>query len=398
MSFQEHNTEVSNTLNTKNNSIQLKTINKILVVRFRQIGDAILSSSICNTLKKSFPNSQIDFVVYDFIAPLFYNHHSINNVISIDKETRDKPIKYISFVWNLVRKEKYDLIVDVMSTPKSEFFTFFSLNSKFRLGRHIYSPKYWNLKKRGFTYTHSVKDPAPCDKSKFFKGLELLTPLENLGYNIKYSNDFSLFMKDDELENFKTSMINAGIDFSKERIAFAINSRRGEKVYPKKFMIEVILKFVKRYPNKEIIFFYSPEEKIYVKNFHQELVDIDTSYDSNDSIKGFSKRIFSNIETGNIRELALLIKNCNFFIGNDGGPRHLAVALDVKSFGIFSPASVKYDWFLPGNPRHEAVDSLDFINENSILTHNYNSLSFDEKYALISPELLFEKIVTFIEN
>ena len=33
---------------------------KILIIRFKQIGDAVLSSVICNTLKKSFPEAQRD--------------------------------------------------------------------------------------------------------------------------------------------------------------------------------------------------------------------------------------------------------------------------------------------------------------------------------------------------
>lgn len=36
---------------------------KILVVRFKQIGDAILSSVICNTLKRTFPEAEVDYVV-----------------------------------------------------------------------------------------------------------------------------------------------------------------------------------------------------------------------------------------------------------------------------------------------------------------------------------------------
>ena len=36
---------------------------KILIIRFKQIGDAVLSSVICNTLKKSFPEAEIDYVV-----------------------------------------------------------------------------------------------------------------------------------------------------------------------------------------------------------------------------------------------------------------------------------------------------------------------------------------------
>ncbi len=35
---------------------------KILIILFKQIGDAVLSSVICNTLKKVFPESEIDYV------------------------------------------------------------------------------------------------------------------------------------------------------------------------------------------------------------------------------------------------------------------------------------------------------------------------------------------------
>ena len=99
---------------------------KILVVRFKQIGDAILASVICDTLKKTFPDAVIDYVLYDFVTPIFENHHSINRVISIDKGIRNNFFKYIKFVWNVTRKEKYDIVIDIMATPKSELFTLFS--------------------------------------------------------------------------------------------------------------------------------------------------------------------------------------------------------------------------------------------------------------------------------
>ena len=51
---------------------------KILVVRFKQIGDAILSSVICNTLKSTFLDAEIDYVVYEHISPLFKNHKYID--------------------------------------------------------------------------------------------------------------------------------------------------------------------------------------------------------------------------------------------------------------------------------------------------------------------------------
>ena len=90
---------------------------KILVVRFKQIGDSVLASPICNTLKKTYPNSEIDYVVYEHIAPLFENHHAIDNVVSITKEEQRNPLKYIAKAWKVTRK-KYDIIIDIMSTPK----------------------------------------------------------------------------------------------------------------------------------------------------------------------------------------------------------------------------------------------------------------------------------------
>lgn len=54
---------------------------KILVVRFRQMGDAILTTVVLNSLKKSFPDCSIDFVLNDKICPLFEGHPSINRLI-----------------------------------------------------------------------------------------------------------------------------------------------------------------------------------------------------------------------------------------------------------------------------------------------------------------------------
>ena len=123
---------------------------KILIIRFKQIGDAVLSSVLCNTLKKSFPDAEIDYVLYEHISPLFQDHKYIDNVISITKEEQKNPLKYILKVWKVTRK-KYDIIIDIMSTPKSEIFSLFSMDSKYRIGR---AKKY-----RGFIYTDKVEEP-----------------------------------------------------------------------------------------------------------------------------------------------------------------------------------------------------------------------------------------------
>ena len=106
----------------------------ILVIRFKRIGDAILSLPLCHSLKLTFPNSKVDFVLYEEASPLFEGHPYIDNVITITKKEQKNPFKYIKKIFNVTRK-KYDIIIDIMSTPKSELFCMFSRKSAFRIGR-----------------------------------------------------------------------------------------------------------------------------------------------------------------------------------------------------------------------------------------------------------------------
>lgn len=332
---------------------------KILVVRFKQIGDSILASPICNSLKKSFPESQIDYVVYEHITPLFEKHKYIDNVISITKEEQKNIFKYIKKV-KKITKNKYDIIIDIMSTPKSELFTLFSLKSKYRIGRF----KKW----RGYSYTHKIKEPKDAI-DKVDKFLKMLKPLEK-DYNIIYDSSYSITITEEEKNYLRNKMINAGVNFSKPIFICAINSRVERKVYPIDKMIAVIENVINNF-NSQIIFFYSPNEKDFALKVHEKLNN--------------SPYIFTNIETKSIRELAMLISNCDMFFGNEGGPRHLAQSLDIPSFSIFCKHSSKKEWLSNSNEFHQGVEPADF-------SADVDSLTDLEAYNLIKPEYVFEKI------
>src|SRR5690606_16832403 len=59
-------------------------IKHILVIRFRRVGDAILTSALCSSLRKTFPNAQIDYVVNEGIDSLFRNHPDIDRLITFN--------------------------------------------------------------------------------------------------------------------------------------------------------------------------------------------------------------------------------------------------------------------------------------------------------------------------
>lgn len=332
---------------------------KILIVRFKQIGDSILSSVLCNSLKKTFPNAEIDYVVYEHIAPLFALHPYIDNVISITKEEQKNPFKYLKKVWKITRK-KYDIVIDVMSTPKSEFFTLFSLGSRYRIGR--------KKKHRGFTYTHKISEPRDA-KDKVAKFLKMLTPLEE-EYKIVYDGRYIIHIEEEEKLLMRKRMEMAGVDFSRPVFVCAANSRVPDKVYPVEKMLKVIEETTKEI-GSQVILFYCPSEKEFIKKVHR-------------SIKN-NGNVFSNIETDSIRELGALIANCDMFFGNEGGPRHLAQSLDIPSFAIFSPRSKKKEWLANASEKHQGLEPKDIYPECS-------SLSYRDQYNLIQPEIVVRKI------
>ncbi len=338
---------------------------KILVVRFKQIGDSILAAPICNSLKKTFPEAQVDYVVYEHIAPLFEKHQYIDNVISITKEEQKNLFKYLKKVWKVTRN-KYDIVIDIMSTPKSEVFTLFSRGSKYRIGRY--------KKHRGYTYTDKIEEPKGA-KNKIDKFLKMLKPLEK-EYDVKYTEDFSIKVTEDEKNYMREKMEKAGIDFSRPVLAFAINSRVPSKVFNIDKMLEITRNIIDDL-NPQIIFYYSPAEKEFALKAHERLEK--------------DPHIFTNIETKSIRELAMLLENCDMFFGNEGGPRHLAHAVGIPSFIVQRPFLDIKEWII-ADEKHQGVGPLD-IDPNA-----YTKYSYQEQEDLVTVDLVVNKFQEFYKK
>lgn len=348
---------------------------KILLVRFQRIGDAILASPLCNSLKKSFPNSQIDYVLYEPATPLFLHHPYIDKVICISKQEQKNIFAYIRRVWEITR-EKYDIVIDIMSTPKSELFTLFSLGSEYRIGRY--------KKSRGFTYTHKQKEPEQSENKidKFLK--QLLPPLEER-FSIVYDSKLVLGLSKEEKQNMKEKMKEAGLDFQKAIVPFAVLSRVERKTYPMDFMKTLVSHCLQHY-DMQVLFFYSPDQKEQIQQFASSFSEEE------------KKKIFSNIETKTMREAMALFANSTCYIGNEGGPRHMAQALGLPSFALFNPFAEKKEWLPYPNEQNVGFEPSDTLSFHRILEEEFEALSAEEKFKLLSPDFLIPHLDHFLSK
>lgn len=344
-------------------------IKKILVIRFRRVGDAVLGTSLCSSLRRTFPNAEIHYLLSTPIAPLYEGHPDIDKVITFDSKDDRNFFRYIRRAWSIVRANKYDVIIDMRGTVRTLLFSLLSPFTAFRIGT-----------KKGYSFlalNYPVDNRGDKTSNMIEHNLAFLKPLEQVA-DVKYCKDFRLYVTDAEKQHFHDYMQQAGIDFAKPVMLAVVSARLQHKIWDKECMKQVLQRIIDNY-DAQIIFNFVSAEREFAINVHQEMNN--------------HPNVFTNIEANSLRDLCALSANCNFFFGNEGGARHLAQALDVPSFAIFPPKISKSRW-LPGQgERFAGISPDDFC-----LKAEQKSMTYEERFNLITVERVWELLTPMLNR
>ena len=343
---------------------------KILVIRFRRVGDSVLSVAICSSLKKSFPDARIDYVLNDNMACLYENHPDIDRIITFTDEENHHFTKYIAKVWRLMRTEKYDAIIDTRSTLKTLFFSLFSLSTPYRIGV-----------KKGYIFhiqNYLIEKYTKVTIDRVIHNMNFLKPLEQVG-KITYCTDFRLYVDDADKTAFRTYMTQQGIDPHKPVVLATVTARLIHKVWDKERMKEILKRIIDQYDAQVIFNFSAGVEEEFALSIHHEMED--------------DPHIFTNIKAGSLKELAALTANCNFFFGNEGGPRHISQALLVPSYAIYPPNILKSVW-LPNEGERYAGISPDDIAP----TKQQESMDYLQRFNLITVDRVWQGLKPMLDR
>ena len=340
-----------------------KPVNKIIVLRFRRVGDAVLTTAVCSSLRKTFPDANIDYVLNAEIAPLFENHPDIDRIISFTKEEMSHWNTYLKKVRQIMKSGKYDLIVDTRATVKTLWFSLFSLQTPYRLG--------W--KKAYNRFLHNYRTPEPECGDMVSHLLSLLHPLEKF-INVSRNPGFTVYVTSEEQATFRGKMENAGVDFTKPVITCAVATRIPDKVWDGEKMRRILERIIERYDVQLIFNFSGKEEETLAVQLHNRMNN--------------HPRVFTNVKAGNLRELASMISLSDFFFGNEGGPRHISQALGIPSFAVYPPSVSKAIW-LPGtDERFQGIEPADISEEKA----KDPNLSFASKFELLTVDNVWKRL------
>ncbi len=339
----------------------------ILVVRFRQMGDAILSTVVMNSLRKTFPQARIDFVLNDRLCPLFEGHPAIDHLIPFTPDERHSLPAYLKKVWATVHATHYDAIIDMRSTPNTLPFSLFSPSTRFRIGL-----------KKGYTPLAFNYTVPPCgdNESMIDHNLAMLKPLERLA-PIACDRNFSLSVTEEEAAGYRAYLQASGVSLEKPILLANVTSKLARRAWPKERMAAVMRRFISQFPTWQIIFNYAPgHEEADAREMYEKL--------------GKPASVFIDVQAKSQRQLVALSSAVTLYFGNEGGARHIAQACGKPSLAICSPLASKTTWIPKNDVPAEGIVPADIAD--------VSGLPPEKLYEVITVDEVWRRLVNFMER
>ena len=274
---------------------------KILIIQTAFIGDVILATPLIESLHIEFPTSKINFLVKKGNENLLVNHPNLNEVLVFDKS---KKIKSLLVLLNEIRKEKYDLVVNLQRFFSSGLLTAFS-GAKEKRG--------FKKNPLSFLFTNSFDHTVNNGLHEVERNLAIIKDLcRKIFKSPKLYPSASDF---DKISSFQ----------SKSYYCIAPSSVWFTKQAPKSVWIKTINSIKDK--NAIIYLIGGSEDFNLCEEISIEIKDIE--------VKNLAGKL-------SLMESAALIKGANRTFVNDSGPLHLASGMNAPVTAYFCSTSPSF--------------------------------------------------------
>jgi heptosyltransferase III len=319
---------------------------KILLIKYRNIGDTLLSSALINNLKLHYPSSEIDFALNEGCEEMISNNPQVNRIIIhkrkyIQDLSIFKRLNYEIKNIYMLRQNHYDLLINLTEGERGAVIALFS-GAKTKLGFRV---------RKGILSKLQIFDLIGDDVTSQHSVKKDLQFIQLLGKKI-INKEISIFWSQD-IEKRIDQIIEK--NKLKDYVHIHPVSRWMFKCWEDDRMAKVI-DFLSIKKNYKVVITGSKakHEKARIK-----------------SILNLCESNPINL-TGqlSLKELAYLSSKSKFFFGIDSAPMHIASATNTSVVSIFG-ASEATKWGAWANEGNN-----DYINKG--IQKNSSHLIFAE--------------------
>jgi heptosyltransferase-2 len=342
---------------------------RILVIQQKMIGDVLVSSLICENLKRNYPNSEVHYLINRFTIPVIENNPYIDEIIVFEDLYRSNKIEFFKFLKD-IKKRRYDVVIDAYGKLESNLTTL-SSGAKTKIS--------WEKSYTKFIYSTTVK-PSNISNDGYGSAIENRIKLIKGFKDLKiFSYQPKIYLTENELIIAEKKINELYINKRLPLVMIAALGSHVNKTYPISYMAEV-LDFIVLKTSAILFLNYIPSQKKEIEKLY------------NLCQEKTKKHIQLNFYSENLREFLAILKSCKAIIGNEGGSINMGKALNIPTFSIFSPQIKKEGWnsFEDENLEHSSTHIDDYRPEKA------KNDPLNELYKEFKPRLFLQQLKLFL--
>ena len=311
---------------------------KVLIIKFSSLGDIILSTAALRAIRQKFKNNypecsvssessfgmpkespasnhirhKISFLVGEESKQALLTCPYIDELLVCDFKNKDKGMKGFLKLGAILRKNNFDIVIDLQNNRKSHILSFLTL----ALNRYGYDNK-----KFGFLLNYRIKDEKPImdpitHQFRILKmlGIELENPKLELWPTVEDQRCIDEFLNSQWL--------------SANQIIIGINISASPRWLTKNWPLHHMVKLCEELSRRDM--------RIVITGTEEDSTLANTLINSLKNIK-----IINACGKTTVNQLACLVKRCAVFISSDSAPLHVAAAMGRPFIALFGPTDPK---------------------------------------------------------
>jgi ADP-heptose:LPS heptosyltransferase len=311
---------------------------KILALKLRSLGDTVLMTASLNELKKAYPNAEIHVAVTSTWAPLLESHPAIKKLWTYDRYAeRGARAKAAARLALKLRKERFDCVINFHASPSSSMISFAT-------GARVRSIHFHGHKDRNRYSTVTVPGKGVL-KPIIERDMDTLRAL---GIHAPAGRLPQIYLQESEKSEARDTLSRLGLP--RPLLMIGLGASRPTKRWPVDRFASLAVEWATKRQGG-VLAIAGPDELTEVNAF-LKAVDDHLLMAVPDATERAQVR--ARITSENrlpLRKLAALISQASVFVGNDSGPRHIAVAVETPSVTLFGPEH-PFEWHPYPTDRH----------------------------------------------
>jgi ADP-heptose:LPS heptosyltransferase len=292
---------------------------RILLTQLRRIGDVMMTTPAVAAVRAAYPRAHIAYLTEPPAQHIFRYSPDVNEVLLLPRGT----LAQLAFAREL-RRRRFDVVVDFFGNPRSALLTLASgaprrIGLSLRGRRHAYTESLWPHGRLAYSADHKAALVEPLGAH-----VDDLTPRVTLG--------------EPERTRVAEGLATLGVRPEDFFVVICPVSRRSYKTWPAERFAHLADVLIERYRAK-VLLYYGPGEDAFTNAVRLHMV----------------QRALPDYPVNDLLVMASLFERAHLVIGNDGGPRHFAIAVGTPTLTVFGkdPAEI---WTPPGQTRHRTVE------------------------------------------